>query len=121
MHAAGIEFDHAFFVGQAAEADRVVVGIVLWSFHYFDGGIEGVSSAFQKSECGLQVSEAVVSTHDDGALVRTRLGLGLISAVGSGKGGGRAYSDGNGSEHGRLYEITTREGHEMLLMVVCME
>ena len=29
VHAAGVEFDDAFFVGQAAEADAVVFGIVL--------------------------------------------------------------------------------------------
>ncbi len=29
MHAAGVEFDDAFLVGQAAEADAVVFGIVL--------------------------------------------------------------------------------------------
>jgi hypothetical protein len=117
MHAAGIQFDYTFFVGQAAKTHRVVVGIVLGSLDHLDGGIERVASALQKSECGFQVGEAVVGAHDDGALVRTRLGRGLTSAVGSGRGGGRAYSGGNGSEHGRLYEITTREGHERLLMV----
>ena len=46
MHAAGIEFHHAFFIGQPPEADGVVVRIVLRPFDHLNGGVEGICAAF---------------------------------------------------------------------------
>src|SRR6266478_1637182 len=47
VHAAGVELDFALFVGQAAIAYRVVVGIVLDDRYGGDYGVEGVAAFFQ--------------------------------------------------------------------------
>ena len=73
MHAAGIEFDHAFFVGNSAEADAGVVGIVLRSLDHFERGVERVAAAFQEGESVVEIVEAVVGADDDWALVRSGL------------------------------------------------
>ncbi len=39
MHATRVEFHDSFFVGQAAEADAVVVGIVFRTHHHADGSV----------------------------------------------------------------------------------
>ena len=63
-----VEFDHAFFVGQAAETDRIVFGIVLRSLHHANAGFERVSTAFKESVRGFDVGIAVVGTYDDRTL-----------------------------------------------------
>src|ERR1700723_2897085 len=113
VHAAGVEFDHAFFVGNSAETDRIVIGIVFRTFHHLEGSIEGVSPTFQKGECAFEISVAVVGANNDGALVRSGLGvafwrgalLGLLALS------VRSDSSGDCSEKGSLNEITARESH----------
>ena len=74
VHAAGIEFDHAFFVRQAAQADAVVVGIVLRPGDDQDRGIQCVAAFAQVFETSIQVSEPVVGRDDDWTLARVRGG-----------------------------------------------
>ena len=68
MHAAGVQFDHAFFVRQAAQTDRVIVGIVLRALHHANAGFERVSTAFKESVGSFDVGIAVVGTYDDRTL-----------------------------------------------------
>src|SRR5579863_7894708 len=114
MHTASVEFDHAFFVRQATEADRVVFGVVLRSRHNFDRGVERVPPALEEGKRAFQISEAIVGAHDDRPLVGACLGGGLFAG---GSGSGSTHAGGNGSQHGRLYEITARKCHGMLLAV----
>jgi hypothetical protein len=44
MHAAGIEFDDTFFVGQTAEANGIVVGIVLRTPDYPDTSLQSIAT-----------------------------------------------------------------------------
>ena len=67
VHAAGIEFDDAFFVGQAAKADGIVVGIVLRALHHADRGIERVAAALQERVGFFDIGVTVVRADDDGA------------------------------------------------------
>ena len=73
VHAAGVEFDHAFFVGDSAEADGVVIWIIFRTLHDTQRGIERVAAAFQEGECVFEIGVAVVGADDDGALVRSGL------------------------------------------------
>ena len=68
VHAAGIEFYHAFFVRKAAKTYRIVIGIVLWPLHNLDGCIQGISATFEKCIGGFDISEAVIGADDDGPL-----------------------------------------------------
>ncbi len=68
MHAAGIQFDYAFLVGQTAQPDRIVVGIVLRALHHSDPGFERVAAAFEEGVCGLDVIVAVIGADNDRAL-----------------------------------------------------
>jgi len=113
VHAAGVKFDHAFFVGNSAEANRIVVGIVFRTFDHFDGGVERVSSGLQEGERVLEVGVAVVGADDDGALVRTRLRVAVLSGVRLGivTLGARSYTGSDRSENGSLNEVTARECH----------
>ncbi len=60
VHAAGIEFDYAFFVGQAAESDAVLVGIVFRAFHHFQGGVERVAAILEECEGIVEIFIAIV-------------------------------------------------------------
>jgi hypothetical protein len=109
MHAAGVQFDHAFLVGQATEPDRVVVGIVLWPFYHSDAGLERVAAAFQEGVSRFGVCIAVVRADDDWAFRGIFFGrVALLAVFGERAWNGRVRSHpgGNGSEHGRLHEIT---------------
>ena len=81
MHAAGVEFDDAFFVGQAAESDRVVVGIVFRALHHADAGLERVAATFQERIGRFDVGISVVGADDDGALGRILFGRVALLAV----------------------------------------
>ena len=73
VHAAGVEFDHPFFVGKAAESDRVVVRIILRSLYHAESCIQSVAAAFQESEGVVEIIDAIVRADDDRALVRAGL------------------------------------------------
>ncbi len=68
VHAAGIEFDHAFLVRQAAQSDAVVVGIVFRTFYHAQRSIEGVAAVFQKCEGVVEIVEPIVGADDDRTL-----------------------------------------------------
>ncbi len=123
VHAAGVELDHSFFVGNSAEANAGVVGIVFRSLDHFERGVERVAAAFQEGECVLKIVEAVVGADDDGALVRSGLRR-MVCSNGFRRGwfsivalGARSNSRSHRSENGRLHEITAREGHEFSFSV----
>ena len=64
VHDAGVEFDHAFFVGQAAVADGVIFGIFLDDVDAGDHGVQRVAAAagFHGALAGAQ---AVGAGDDD--------------------------------------------------------
>ncbi len=72
MHAAGIEFDHALFVGKAAQSDAIVVRIVLRSLDHAESGVQRVAAVFQESERVVEIFHAIVSTDNDRPLARVR-------------------------------------------------
>ena len=55
VHAAGIEFDHSFFVGKAAEADAIIIRIVFGAFNYAEGSVQRIASTFQEDERVVQI------------------------------------------------------------------
>ena len=65
MHAAGIEFDDALFIGQTPKSNRVVIRIVFGTHHDADAGIERVPAAFQECVCIFDVVVTVVRADDD--------------------------------------------------------
>ena len=73
VHAAGVEFDHAFFVRKSTETDAGVFGIVFWSLDHFESGVERVAAAFQEGVGFVEIVEAVIGADDDGALVGSGL------------------------------------------------
>src|SRR5450759_1680629 len=79
VHAAGVEFDHAFFVRKAAESDAIVVRIVFRAFHDAQGGVERVAAVFQENEGGVEVMDAIVGADDD----RPLGGAGRFGGAGS--------------------------------------
>ena len=68
VHAASIEFDYTFFVGQAAETNGIVVGIVLRALHDANTGVESIATAFQERVGRFDVIAPVVRADDDRAL-----------------------------------------------------
>jgi hypothetical protein len=60
-----VEFDHAFFVGKAAEPDRIVIRIIFRSLDNAQGGVERVAAAFQESKRVVEVIDAIVGADDD--------------------------------------------------------
>ena len=58
VHAAGIEFHHAFFVGQPAQSDAVFVGIIFRAFHHFQRRIERVAAVFQEGEGIVEIVDS---------------------------------------------------------------
>src|SRR5712692_9674612 len=65
MHAAGVELDYAFFIGQPAQADAVIIGIVLRSADNRDGGIERLGARAQALVAGVIVVQSVAGADDD--------------------------------------------------------
>src|SRR5580704_13966747 len=68
VHAASVEFDYAFLIGQATQADGVVLGIVFGTFDDLQSGIQGVATIFQKDVGTIEVSISVVGANDDWTL-----------------------------------------------------
>ena len=60
MHAAGIEFHHAVFIGQAAKSHAVVIGIVFRPGDHLHHGIERVAAAGQHGIAAIQIVVAIV-------------------------------------------------------------
>src|SRR5205823_7023862 len=70
VHAARVELDFAFFVGQSAVADGVVVRIVFDDGDGRDDGIKRVAARLQNVHTFVQSIHAVRAGNDDGALAR---------------------------------------------------
>ena len=65
MHAACVQFDHAFFIREASETDAGIVRIVLRTFDHSDRGIECVPTALEEGEAIVKIVEAVVGADHD--------------------------------------------------------
>ena len=50
VHAAGVQFDHAFFVRQPAQSDAVIVGIVLRPLNDSQRGLERIAAALRNAK-----------------------------------------------------------------------
>jgi hypothetical protein len=81
VHAAGIEFDYAFFVGNSAEANAGVVRIVFRALDDAKRGVERVAAGLEESEGVFKVCISVISTDDNGALVRSGLRIVFLRAI----------------------------------------
>jgi hypothetical protein len=71
VHAAGVELDNAFLIGQSAVANACVLRIVLRALHHAQGRIERIPAALEESKGILDIFETVVRGNYDGTLVRT--------------------------------------------------
>jgi len=65
MHAAGVEFNYAFLIGQTTVPDARVLGIVLGTTDHFHDCIQGVTAFLQHVISALEIIEAVGSTDHD--------------------------------------------------------
>src|SRR5260370_25406127 len=65
MHEEGVELDYAFFIGQTAQADAVIIGIGLRSGDSRDGSIECVRARAQPLVAGVNVVQSVAGADDD--------------------------------------------------------
>ncbi len=94
VHDAGVEFDDAVFVGEAAVADAVVVGVVFAGLADVERGFEGVGAVLEE---GVGFGDGVVAGlagDDDGALGGgVDYGL-VVSGFGGLGGGASGYSCG---------------------------
>src|SRR5258706_4328437 len=79
VHAAAIDSHEAFLVRTAAEADGIVIRIILGAFHNAHGGVERVAAVFQEDEGVVEVIDAVVGADDD----RPLRGAGCLGGAGS--------------------------------------
>src|SRR5581483_11985685 len=77
MHAAGVKFHYSFLVRQAAQADAVIVGIVLLDFSHRDGGIQRIAAAAQDFITPVDAIDAVRAGNQDGRIALLLYGLGL--------------------------------------------
>ena len=59
VHNGSVQFDHALFVGQAAVADGIVVGVVFDLGDYGENGIERVAATFQEVHSVVQMLQAI--------------------------------------------------------------
>src|ERR1700675_2656268 len=75
MHAAGIQFYHAFLVRQPAQANAVIVRIILRTGHDQDRRVKRVAAFGQVFVGAVQIGEPVVGTYEDGTLSGSRAGL----------------------------------------------
>src|SRR5215469_4119978 len=66
MHATGIEFDYALFVGVASETYALVVGIVLGSLDNFERRLERVSAIGEEAIGLVEIVVSVGGADDDG-------------------------------------------------------
>ncbi len=78
MHTAGVEFDHSFFVGNAAKSDGVIVRVIFRALHNAEGSVQRVAAVLQENEGVVEVFDAIVGAHDD----RTLEGAGRFGGAG---------------------------------------
>ncbi len=65
VHAASIEFDHAFLVGDSPKPDAGVIRIVLRPLHHAQRRVQRVSTAGEECVCVVEIVESVVCTNND--------------------------------------------------------
>ena len=70
VHAAGIQFDHAFFVGMSSQADAFIIGVILRSLHDLERSIECVPAAGEKRIRLIEIVISVARRNDDWQLGR---------------------------------------------------
>ncbi|OLC98560.1 MAG: hypothetical protein AUH86_04520 [Acidobacteria bacterium 13_1_40CM_4_58_4] len=73
VHTTGVELNHAFFVGQATEADAIVIGIIFRPFHDSQRCIEGVAAVFEETVSVIEVVVAIVGRDDNRPVARRGL------------------------------------------------
>ena len=107
MHATGIQLDHAFFIGAAAEPDILVIGVIFRPLYDLESGIECVGAASEKLVALMNPVVAVFGANEDwestGAL---RLLALSILRQGVHRETQRRRTDKSGRE-----KIATRDGH----------
>jgi hypothetical protein len=82
MHAAGVEFYHAFFIRQSAQTDRIVVGVVLRPLDHLNRSLQRISTPLQERVGSLSVWISVVRADDDGGFAGVILrGMPLLACV----------------------------------------
>ncbi len=75
MHAASVEFDHAFFVGMSAQTDTLVIRIILWALHHSKRSIESVTTPGQECICLVEVVIAIGCANNNRQLGRMLCGV----------------------------------------------
>ena len=78
MHDAGVEFDDAFFVGQATVADGVVLGILFVDIDAGYHGVERIVALLEHFHCARGGPKTVGARNDD-----------ILAACGAGLSAGR--------------------------------
>src|SRR4029077_9314073 len=114
VHAAGIEFDHALLVRQAAQSHAGIVRIVFRTLHHAKSCVKRVAAVLQKSVRVLDIVESVMSRHHNRPLVgpgRSSVLLRSVSIMRAWGWGMRSDPGGNSSHNRSLYKITTRPCH----------
>jgi hypothetical protein len=81
VHATCVEFDDSFFVGNSAEANAGVVRIVFRTLDNAKRGVERIAAAFEEREGVFEVCISVISTDDNGALMRSGLRIVFLRAI----------------------------------------
>ena len=72
MHATGVKFDRAFFVGQSAQSDGIVVRIIFRALDHAESSVQCIAAVLQKNESVVKVIHAIVGTDDDWPLARAK-------------------------------------------------
>ena len=110
MHTASVQLHDAFFIGMAAEANALVIGIIFGTLNDFQRSIQSVSAAGKKCISCVQIGETVCGADDHGQLrfagrritLRCR-SLSTCDFAGDGESGGTDQSG--------VHEIPARDGH----------
>jgi hypothetical protein len=66
MHATGVQLDHAFFIGAAAESDILIIRIIFRALYDLESGIECVGSSREKFVALINPVVAVFGANEDG-------------------------------------------------------
>ena len=65
VHDGGIEFDDAVFVGKAAVADGIVIGVVFYFCDDCESGVERVATGFEDGHSVIEIMKAVGGGNDE--------------------------------------------------------
>jgi hypothetical protein len=81
VHAAGIELNYAFLIGQSAQAHAVIVGIVFRTLYDAKRSVEGIAAAMKEVVGIVQVVVSIRGGHDDWPLARQCSCLGSLGVL----------------------------------------